>query len=154
MKKTLLFLIFAILGNIYPQDAPSGHTTHYSIRMWSENANPSADSLNQNWVDLDNALYNLIVTTDTTQLQIRNDTLIHSNYMSGQNSFGSNKTLDTIAIAGIDSSDIFVVTQRDITGGTYWDYAVTVKNDTVIVGKSGSEAAEVRYNWIWIRHYN
>lgn len=79
MRQIFFLLFITVLtfqGNIFSQDAPIGYTEHYGLRKWAENANPSADSLNANWDDLDMVLFDLIVTTDTTELIIRNDTLV------------------------------------------------------------------------------
>ena len=77
MTKIFLFFVLLLIPiTIFSQDAPIDHTTHYGLREWEENANPSADSLNQNWKDIDQELYDLIVTTDTSNLIIKNDTLM------------------------------------------------------------------------------
>lgn len=53
----LLSIIAIIAVFIYAQDVPSSYTTHYRFRLWSEGSNPSADSLNQNWEDIDSVIY-------------------------------------------------------------------------------------------------
>lgn len=50
-----IFLITIILTvEIFSQvTSPSGYTTNYGYRKWAQGANPSADSLNANWDELD-----------------------------------------------------------------------------------------------------
>jgi len=49
-----------MFGELFAQTTtpPSAYTTYYRLRMWSQGARASADSLNQNWRDLDNIIYN------------------------------------------------------------------------------------------------
>lgn len=71
-----IIFILIIVSCAEAQDDPAGRTTHYQIRMWNEGDNPSADSLNQNWIDLDSLLYDGRVFVDTTTyLYVQNDTL-------------------------------------------------------------------------------
>jgi hypothetical protein len=52
MKYLLLILILSV--EIFSQaTTPSGYTTNYGYRKWGQLANPSADSLNANWDELD-----------------------------------------------------------------------------------------------------
>ena len=53
--KTLCILVLFSAG-LYAQTAPSGYTTNFSFRKWASGANPSADSLNANWADIDRAI--------------------------------------------------------------------------------------------------
>lgn len=38
-------------------DAPSGYTDHLELRLYNTGSYPSADSLNQNMIDIDNAVH-------------------------------------------------------------------------------------------------
>lgn len=54
MKYYLITIfLFLSLTQIFAQDNPSGYTPNYGLRKWSQNAIPSADSLNKNWTDID-----------------------------------------------------------------------------------------------------
>lgn len=59
MKRLILFsfviIHFAFLTNLsaQPIHPPTDYTKNYKLRMWAQRANPSADSLNQNWKDID-----------------------------------------------------------------------------------------------------
>ena len=57
--KQLLFasLIFLTASLEAQTSAPSAYTTYYGFRQWASGANPSADSLNQNWADLDSVIH-------------------------------------------------------------------------------------------------
>ena len=62
MKRTFA-LIVALLavcllgGDAYAQaTAPSGYTSRYRFRQWASGANPSADSLNANWAQIDSSI--------------------------------------------------------------------------------------------------
>lgn len=56
MKK-LIFLLLVLSAEVFAQTAPSGYTPIVRLRKWASGANPSADSLNQNWTDIDTNLY-------------------------------------------------------------------------------------------------
>lgn len=60
MKNILFAAIFLLLLSIitFSQTAPNGYTTHFGLRMWGTGATPTADSLNQNWKDIDSYIYN------------------------------------------------------------------------------------------------
>ncbi len=59
MKKLILMIVLLVMtGEVKAQvDPPIGYTTNYKFRMWDDGDNPSADSLNQNWKDIDAKLY-------------------------------------------------------------------------------------------------
>jgi len=53
MKKLILVLILLAI-EVFPQvTSPSGYTTNYRFRKWTQGANPSADSINANWDGVD-----------------------------------------------------------------------------------------------------
>lgn len=50
MNKITLLIIILFAGLSYAQiTAPNSYTSNYRFRLWSQGANPSADSLNANW---------------------------------------------------------------------------------------------------------
>lgn len=55
--KRLLLLIFLCSVVTWSQTAPSGYTSHYGLRKWATGAHPSSDSINANWTDIDEILY-------------------------------------------------------------------------------------------------
>ncbi|MCK9471491.1 MAG: hypothetical protein M0Q88_07050 [Bacilli bacterium] len=62
MKKLIfLGMLFFICSNfIFGQfDPPKGHTKYYGFRLYEQGARPGADSINQNYVDIDQALNDL-----------------------------------------------------------------------------------------------
>lgn len=60
MRKIFAILVILFVAvNLSAQDFPSGYTPNYGLRMYAEEANPSSDSLNQNWQDVDNAIYQI-----------------------------------------------------------------------------------------------
>ena len=63
MKKCIFFIFFLLSFVLYAQTAPSSYTTHYHYRKWSAGANPSADSLNAQWDDLDANLWGVADST-------------------------------------------------------------------------------------------
>ena len=69
MKKILFLLVFIILltsAKCFSQyDPPSGYTTNYGLRMWSEGDRPGADSINQNLKDIDSDLHKLKLHIDS-----------------------------------------------------------------------------------------
>lgn len=156
MKKLLLIFITLLAFStieLFAQDAPSGYTVHYSFRKWAENANPSSDSLNQNWVDIDQVLYDLIVYTDINQLAIVNDTLRYANDMSGQGAFVGTATSAVVSVTGIDSFDVVIVTPREATPGANDLLGVTVTNNQFTVNRPATGTSDLKFNWVWIRKY-
>lgn len=84
-----MLLIFITAGVIYAQPTPpSGYTPNYKFRLWGQNARPSADSLNQNWLDIDNVIKSVEnkVKTDTTYIA----------YVNKSNTFARTQTFDTL----------------------------------------------------------
>jgi hypothetical protein len=58
--KVLITLLAIALGfalYVYAQDDPSGYTNYFGLRMWDDGANPGADSVNQNLIDIDQYLH-------------------------------------------------------------------------------------------------
>ena len=52
--KYILLIVAILTVEIFSQvTSPSGYTTNYGFRKWAQGANPSADSLNANWDELD-----------------------------------------------------------------------------------------------------
>lgn len=58
MRRSLLIGLLVALGfnEVMGQAAPSGYTTNFRLRKYVQGANPGADSLNQNWTDIDRAI--------------------------------------------------------------------------------------------------
>lgn len=56
-KLTIAFFLLSLTTCIQAQDYPIGTTPNYDLRMYGQNSNPSADSINQNWKDIDSAIY-------------------------------------------------------------------------------------------------
>lgn len=111
-KKILLILLIPII--VYAQTSPpSGYTTHYKFRMWAQGARPSADSINQNWKDIDSVIYMVSqsVTIDTTDIAYKSKV----NNFTNSNSFEkadfneiifNNKILSTITYYEAASGNI------------------------------------------------
>lgn len=60
MEKVYKYFIFLFLLIAVPaiaQDAPSAYTAHKGLRMWNEDTQPGADSINQNWIDVDRYIH-------------------------------------------------------------------------------------------------
>lgn len=58
----------------FPIDPPSGHTSQYGIRLYDDGDNPSADSLNQNFIDLVANIYRI----DTTMVSQSEDNVFEA----------------------------------------------------------------------------
>ena len=166
MKKyfLLLFMILCVY-NVFPQgltttpedtvnwDLPAGYTNHYGLYIFKLLSNPGG-RINLNTEHVDSLLYSLIVFTDTKQMIIKNDTLVMSDTLSGTHSFTSTNAYDSVAIPGMDSLDVIMVTPinnaynvNDIL--SVWErtgYFLVYRNSTG--GTSG-----LKYNYIWIKRY-
>lgn len=75
LKYLLLIGFFMLISsNLTAQyQDPSSYTSHYNLRMWAQGDNPSADSLNQNWKDLDTYLWDLVVVADPRYFEWKTD---------------------------------------------------------------------------------
>ena len=87
MKKLILFLLMSVA--LYAQTPPKGYTTNYRFRLWAQGAKPSADSLDQNYIDIDAQIYNRQVALNDTASAIR--TTISST-LSGAATTAANNT--------------------------------------------------------------
>jgi hypothetical protein len=68
MKNLILILVIFLAGEIFSQvTAPSSYTTNYGYRKWVQGANPSADSINANWNELD---ADIKAVYDTAQVKV------------------------------------------------------------------------------------
>lgn len=68
MKKLLLVLILAlsfVTASTFTQDPPTGYTVYHGLRMWDEGNYPTADSINQNLIDIDSYLHTVNLRVDT-----------------------------------------------------------------------------------------
>jgi hypothetical protein len=159
MKK-LLFVLFIFLFTISltAQDefetdgweVPADTSQYYGIYIFRIGSNPGG-YLNWNWFKLDSLLNAGVVLTDTSQLYIRNDTLIISDYASGMAAFTTTDSLDTLVISGIDSLDVFLINAREANPlGAIWGEIVA---DTVFVNRADSTVSGLKYNWMWVRKY-
>jgi len=84
----LLFILFSVVAMAQPT-APSSYTTNYGYRMWIQGANPSADSINANWTELD---ADIKVVYDTAQVKVNlygNQTIAGTKTISGVLSLGA-----------------------------------------------------------------
>lgn len=52
----IIMFLFVLIIDSKAQDDPSGYTKNYGFRMWSEGAYPTADSINQNLIDIDGSI--------------------------------------------------------------------------------------------------
>jgi len=107
MKKIILTLVLVLTLapllaiELFAQDPPSGYTTNYSIRKWSQGAVPTADSLNANW-DLIDTKIKLAYDSSQAKLSLwTNQTVYGTKTIGGTLSLGSagKLTLGTTAPA-------------------------------------------------------
>lgn len=126
MKKYILFLIVFCVVDLLAQSTPT-YTSNYRFRKWAQGANPTADSLNANWTDID------------TQVKVRQDSV--TAHRTGLNTLmdsvnahrtalgtGSNMDLSTTQTAA--GAKTFSGTVK--TTGTLWiDGYMRIKADTV-----------------------
>ena len=133
-------------------DNPIEYSTYYHLPIYRLLSNPGG-WININTRKIDSLFHATIVFTDSTQLQIRNDTLIHSTFMSGQNSFVGTAQTDTVFISEIDSFDVFTVTPRENIPNANDVISVKVLNGKAVLQRLANGTADLKYNWIWIRKY-
>lgn len=56
--RNIWILVLCFLAeSVFSQATPSGWTTNYRLRKYAAGVNPGADSLNQNWIDIDTEIY-------------------------------------------------------------------------------------------------
>ena len=149
----LFFLLILFLPETRSQDIPSGYTTHYGLRKWAENAHPSSDSLNANWVDIDQALRDLIITTDGDMFRIENDSLKFSLAVVDTGEFSGTAETCTTSVANMKEGDVVTVTPLSAN----YDLddmlrIVSIDNGSFIVGRNSSGGtSDLKFTYIWIK---
>ena len=102
---------------------------------------------------LDSALATFYTYTDTKQLIVKHDTLIISDTASGLASFDTTATSDSIAITGIDSLDVVVVTPHGQTYNINDVLFVDEHTGYFKVYRNSSGTSGLKYSYIWIHKY-
>lgn len=98
-KLLLLLAIFIGSFGIYSQvDPPSGYTVYHGFRMYDEGDYPTADSINQNLIDIDQEIYNRALSQDTFRTAFKK---LHD-FPAGT----FNDTVWTLGTSGLLSGDI------------------------------------------------
>lgn len=64
-KLLLLLTLFISSGAFSQVDPPSGYTVYYGFRMYDEGDYPTADSINQNLIDIDSDVYQRQLSIDS-----------------------------------------------------------------------------------------
>lgn len=150
MKKIILFILFSIsvFGQVSP---PSGYTPNYGIRMWSQGANPSADSLNANWMLIDSKIRMSYDSAMTNSLKTYGNYNIYGNryYKSGslvmdgsRLLFGSNALTSSPSIGEI----------MPTSGRTYLTYTNNTRTDTLATQnwvRSNYQTQSYNYRILW-----
>ena len=100
---------------------------------------------------VDSLFYALVVYTKTNQMAIVNDTLVFSDSLSGIASFTGTDVVDTIAIRGLRTIDVMVVSARDVIPTANDNLGVYVATDTAYIKRNAAGTSGLTYNWIWIK---
>lgn len=128
MKKLFLFLLFGVtvMAQVTP---PSGYTPNYGLRMWSQGANPSADSLNANWMLIDNKIKLAYDSANTSTLKTYGNYNIYGNrtYKSGYIAMDGARFLFGNSTV---TSPLFVGEIAPTTARTYLTYTNVSSTDT------------------------
>jgi len=132
-------------------DTPASFSTYYQLAYYRLLSNPGG-WVNLNTQKVDSLLHALVVYTDTKQMQIRNDTLIISDSLSGKGSFLGTDTSVTIAVSNLDSLDVVIVTPEGSAQGNILSVYPHAGSFDVRRLSAGAVNA-LKFNWIWIRKY-
>jgi hypothetical protein len=166
MKK-LLFVFVLLSASLYAQskvgttftpydttgwNPPQDSTLHYKLPIYRLLSNPGG-WINISQVKIDSLLNALIVYTDTKQLVIQNDTLVISDSASGQHAFTTTATSDSIAVVGLDSLDIVVVSPCGTVYNVNDLLYVHEHTGYFKVWRNAGGTSGLIYNWIWIRKH-
>lgn len=79
MRKILYsFIFFIICTNfVFGQyDKPNAYTNYYGFRLYKQGDKPGADSINANYIDIDQALNDLQVYLDSVYFYLANDSVL------------------------------------------------------------------------------
>jgi len=168
MKKIFILLFLVVLScqiKVYSQgstrtpedttnwDLPAGYTSHYGLYVFKLLTNPGG-RINLNTEHIDSLLYSLIVYTDTAQMIIRNDTLVLSNNMSGTHAFTTTAGSDSVAISGMDSLDVIIVTP--LSAAYNVNDILSVDEHTgyfKVYRNSSGGTSGLTYNYVWIKKH-
>lgn len=100
----LLILYLFCTTSIFGQriDPPSGYTEHYGFRLYAQGSRPGADSINQNYIDIDQVLYDLIIEVNPSYFYLDGDTVL---------------TFTSSFLARLDSAGVpFFIRGKDTSG--------------------------------------
>lgn len=104
--------------------------------------------------ELDSALATFYTYTDTKQMVVKSDTLTLSDTLSGQASFTSTDSADTVVVTGVDSSDVVVASPRESRYNVNDILFVYVKtNEIIVVRNSTGGTSGLKWNYVWVRKY-
>lgn len=165
MKK-FFFVLFIILipFKILPQGStttpydttnwslPAGYSTYYDFYIYQLLSNPGG-RINLNTAKMDSLFHDLVIYTDSTQMVVRNDTLILSPYIAGQDTFATTATSDSVVVAGFDSLDVLTVTPLSTSYNVNDILFVEKRTGYFKVYRNSSGTSGLIFNWIWIRKY-
>lgn len=127
MKKyILLIMVFCVIDLLGQASTPT-YTSNYNFRKWAQGANPTADSLNANWTDID------------TQIKVRADSVtahrtglntLMDSVNAHRTALGTGSNVDLTTNQTIAGTKTFSGTAK--TTGTLWvDGYMRIKADTV-----------------------
>lgn len=131
--KILIFLLIAI--NIYAQTPPSGYTPNYKLRLWAQGARPSADSLNQNWKDIDSVIKFVEnkVSIDTTYIA----------YINKSNVFTDRQNFDEIITSNIRIQNIKYFEIEDYEPPSAYIYFKLLTKPILKINYSGYDTVRI-----------
>ena len=131
---------------------PAGYSTWYRFYIYTLMTNPGG-RINLNTVKMDSLFHALIVYTDTTQLVIKDDTLMISNHASGIGSFSGTAQYDTTLVPTLKSTDVVTVTVKDSIPTANDIISVRLLAGKIIVQRPASGTANLAYYWAWRKRY-
>lgn len=96
MKNLILILILFSVELFAQVTAPSAYTTNYGFRKWVQGANPSSDSINANWDELDASIKLAYDSAQAKGSKLSANTWTGAQTFNGATGFNATMTVNNI----------------------------------------------------------
>lgn len=128
MKKYIFLIMVFCVIDLLAQSTPT-YTTNYRFRKWAQGANPTADSLNANWTDID------------TQIKVRADSI--TVHRTGLNTLMDSVNAHRTALG--TGSNMDLSTTQTAAGAKTFSTSINSTGSLISTGNTRFKADTVAY---------
>lgn len=119
-------MVFCVV-DLLAQSTPSAYTSNYRFRCWSQGANPTSDSLNANWTDIDTQIK---VRADSVTSHRTNINALYDSVTAHRTALGTGSNMDLSTTQTAAGAKTFS-TSINSTGSLISTGNTRFKSDTV-----------------------